>query len=137
MSGPDIEDYAKLSPENQKVIDKRIAASVKEFEEDSRAINQDELTRADFTGSLRPQPKLLDATLLPYQREGHSWMVDQEIGEHEPPRRGGILADEMGMGKTIQTICCIIDNLPKNQRKNPPQLCPEVGTGEVSEGVYI
>lgn len=33
--------------------------------------------------------------------------------------RGGILADEMGMGKTIQTIATILDNRPKLQHCKP------------------
>ena len=38
--------------------------------------------------------------LLPFQLEGLNWLIKQEDGEFN----GGILADEMGMGKTIQTI---------------------------------
>lgn len=42
-------------------------------------------------------PELL-MTLLPYQKEFLAWAVKQERGDI----KGGILADEMGMGKTIQ-----------------------------------
>lgn len=42
-------------------------------------------------------PDLL-MTLLPYQKEFLAWAVKQERGDI----KGGILADEMGMGKTIQ-----------------------------------
>ena len=45
-----------------------------------------------------PAPCLLNAELLPYQKEGLGWMLNQELSHY----RGGILADEMGMGKTIQ-----------------------------------
>jgi len=45
-------------------------------------------------------PSRLNATLLPFQEEGLGWMLDQEAGDV----KGGILADEMGMGKTIQMI---------------------------------
>ena len=44
-----------------------------------------------------PPPELV-LPLLPYQKEFLGWSVSQEKG----PIKGGILADEMGMGKTIQ-----------------------------------
>ncbi|CDR97304.1 DNA repair protein rhp16, putative [Babesia bigemina] len=51
-----------------------------------------------------PQPPELLVPLLPFQRDGVTWMYHQEKG----PVKGGILADEMGMGKTIQTIALLI-----------------------------
>ena len=44
-------------------------------------------------------------------------MCHQEVKETEI--RGGILADEMGMGKTIQTIATILDHRPKLQHSKP------------------
>ncbi|KAH9950151.1 SNF2 family N-terminal domain-containing protein [Amylocystis lapponica] len=55
---------------------------------------------------LAEQPAGLKATLLPFQRESLSWMRDQEKGIW----RGGILADEMGMGKTIQMISLLVSD---------------------------
>ena len=52
---------------------------------------------------LKP-PTQLTVTLLPYQIEGFSWMVFKEASMD----RGGILGDEMGMGKTLQTLCAIV-----------------------------
>jgi len=52
-------------------------------------------------------PAGLKADLYPYQKEGLGWMVGQE---NNPDARGGILADEMGMGKTIQAISCMLKN---------------------------
>lgn len=46
------------------------------------------------------QPAGLTQKLLPFQLEGLNWMVEQERG----PWGGGMLADEMGMGKTIQVL---------------------------------
>lgn len=43
-------------------------------------------------------PKQLLLPLLPYQKGFLGWAVNQEKGDI----KGGILADEMGMGKTIQ-----------------------------------
>ncbi|CAO3665234.1 unnamed protein product [Umbelopsis ramanniana] len=52
------------------------------------------------------QPKDLVLPLLPFQKEGVGWMRDQE---KSPDFKGGILADEMGMGKTIQTIAMLLE----------------------------
>eukprot|EP00917_Polyrhabdina_sp_WS-2016_P029730 GHVP01063374.1.p1 GENE.GHVP01063374.1~~GHVP01063374.1.p1 ORF type:complete len:722 (-),score=154.40 GHVP01063374.1:1743-3908(-) len=54
--------------------------------------------------SVEPPAELSDH-LLPFQKEGLSWMTAQEANEDI---KGGILADEMGMGKTIQTIALIL-----------------------------
>lgn len=50
------------------------------------------------------QPDGLALQLLPFQLEGVAWLRAQEAG----PFKGGILADEMGMGKTIQTISLLL-----------------------------
>ncbi|THH13328.1 hypothetical protein EW146_g6873 [Bondarzewia mesenterica] len=50
------------------------------------------------------QPAGLKVTLLPFQQESLYWMRKQEFG----PYSGGMLADEMGMGKTIQIISLLV-----------------------------
>jgi hypothetical protein len=50
------------------------------------------------------QPTDLNLKLLPYQLEGVGWMLQQEQTEY----KGGVLADEMGMGKTIQMIALLL-----------------------------
>jgi DNA repair protein RAD16 len=52
-----------------------------------------------------PQPEGLSLRLLPFQLEGLDWLLKQEQQERFG---GGILADEMGMGKTIQTIALLL-----------------------------
>ena len=49
-------------------------------------------------------PRTLTRPLLGFQREGLRWMVENERSD----RRGGILADEMGMGKTIQCVSLLL-----------------------------
>lgn len=53
---------------------------------------------------MEPGPELL-MPLLPYQKEFLAWAVKQE----QSPVRGGVLADEMGMGKTIQVRLGLLD----------------------------
>eukprot|EP01018_Ginkgo_biloba_P009937 Gb_29852 [translate_table: standard] len=50
-----------------------------------------------------PPPELL-MPLLPFQKEWLAWSLKQEDSES----KGGILADEMGMGKTIQAISLVL-----------------------------
>lgn len=66
-------------------------------------------------------------TLLSHQRSGVQWMIDQERGRF----RGGILADEPGMGKTIMTIgLCLGNRVPRTLIIAPksvvPQWCSEI-----------
>ncbi|XP_022943925.1 DNA repair protein RAD16 [Cucurbita moschata] len=49
-------------------------------------------------------PSALTMPLLRYQKEWLAWALKQE----DSPVRGGILADEMGMGKTIQAIALVL-----------------------------
>ena len=58
-------------------------------------------------------PAALVTQLLPFQQEGLAWMCAQE--GPDSPVAGGVLADEMGMGKTIQAIALML------QRSNDTQ----------------
>ena len=51
-----------------------------------------------------PTPAAMVTRLLPFQEEGLAWMQAREAST----TRGGVLADEMGMGKTIQTIALLM-----------------------------
>lgn len=48
-------------------------------------------------------PKQIVVPMLPFQQEGLAWMCQQE-----KTGTGGVLADEMGMGKTIQAISLLL-----------------------------
>lgn len=57
------------------------------------------------------QPALLKVSLLKYQRQGLAWMADKE--DDRRAAKGGILADAMGLGKTIQMLSLILHNAAK------------------------
>jgi DNA repair protein RAD16 len=59
-----------------------------------------------------PQPKDISRSLKPFQLEGLNWMTRKE----ETRFKGGLLGDEMGMGKTIQAVSLIMSDYPA---KNP------------------
>lgn len=61
-----------------------------------------------------PQPEGMTIELLPFQKEGLHWLIEQEKTKYN----GGILADEMGMGKTIQTIALFMSD-DKEKRATP------------------
>ncbi|KAM5451231.1 DNA repair protein rad16 [Microsporum audouinii] len=54
------------------------------------------------------QPEGINRKLKPFQLEGLSWMLAQEQSEW----KGGLLGDEMGMGKTIQAVSLLMSDYP-------------------------
>ncbi len=67
----------------------------------------------------REPPSELLMPLLPFQKEWLAWSLKQERSE----MCGGILADEMGMGKTIQAISLIVTS--RFDQKTAPSLSAE------------
>jgi DNA repair protein RAD16 len=57
------------------------------------------------------QPESITRRLKPFQLEGLSWMIRQEKTHY----KGGLLGDEMGMGKTIQAVSLIMSDYPAKQ----------------------
>ena len=55
-----------------------------------------------------PQPTSINRKLKSFQLEGLDWMVKQEKTQY----KGGLLGDEMGMGKTIQAVSLIMSDYP-------------------------
>lgn len=102
-----IEGYEYLTEEQQALVKKRVAESREEEDEDSKPIDPSELVRKEWTTQREP-PETLVLPILPYQKEGLGWMYRQEQVDYH----GGILADEMGMGKTIQAIAVMLANRP-------------------------
>lgn len=57
------------------------------------------------------QPDSITRKLKPFQLEGLNWMVKQEQTHY----KGGLLGDEMGMGKTIQAVSLIMSDYPQKE----------------------
>jgi DNA repair protein RAD16 len=112
-----IDGYKVLSAENKKLVSNRFLKTVNEIDEEFVQINPDELVRQTWNESMEPHEDLL-MPLLPYQKEGLAWMIHQE----NSTVRGGILADEMGMGKTIQAISVMLTNRPDPKSKEAQQI---------------
>ncbi|OQE34598.1 hypothetical protein PENCOP_c017G01089 [Penicillium coprophilum] len=55
------------------------------------------------------QPASITRKLKPFQLEGLNWMIAQEKTQY----KGGLLGDEMGMGKTIQAVSLIMSDFPQ------------------------
>ncbi|KAI3322662.1 hypothetical protein HD806DRAFT_110427 [Xylariaceae sp. AK1471] len=56
------------------------------------------------------EPTALKKQLMPHQRVGLTWLINQELSPH----KGGILADDMGLGKTIQALALILARPPED-----------------------
>ena len=54
------------------------------------------------------QPDTITRKLKSFQLEGLDWMMKQEKSQW----KGGLLGDEMGMGKTIQAVSLIMSDYP-------------------------
>ena len=54
------------------------------------------------------QPGTITRRLKSFQLEGLDWMTKQEQSQW----KGGLLGDEMGMGKTIQAVSLIMSDYP-------------------------
>jgi hypothetical protein len=122
--------WRRLKHDDRALLQKQLEESKLRIDEENQELDADELVQTAFQGKLRPSPPGLAATLLPFQREGVSWMYDQERSEVA----GGILADEMGMGKTLQTITTILDNRPKLQHAKPGMKHPP-STNDVEDRI--
>lgn len=86
----ELDGYTELDPEDKAIVRKRVKDSLNEIDEDDIPVDPNELIRTGWTEAVDAPPDLV-LPLLPYQREGLGWMVNQENnGVH-----GGILADEM------------------------------------------
>lgn len=108
-----IEGFNTMKESDQAEILKRWEESKNEVDDDMTDINPDDIVRSAWNFPAEPSSDLL-MPLLPYQKEGLGWMLSQEgikVKEADEaghvPRQitfGGILADEMGMGKVNKIL---------------------------------
>lgn len=91
------------TPEKELII-KELTST--EIPEHLKPLDPDDLVKREKLEEVAPPHELL-RPLLSYQKEGLGWMINQEINT---PYKGGILADEMGMGKTIQVISLMLSH---------------------------
>jgi hypothetical protein len=93
----DIGGWRRLKAGDREQLKNQVEESARLIEQENEELDADELVQTAFEGETRPPPMGLVASLLPFQQEGVSWMYNQEVNGETV--KGGILADEMGMGK--------------------------------------
>ena len=59
-----------------------------------------------------PPPGVLRANLYSYQKQALTWMLLREESQNV---QGGVLADEQGLGKTVQMLALIVSNPPSRE----------------------
>ncbi|KAJ6172257.1 DNA repair protein RAD16 [Penicillium chermesinum] len=93
---------------------KRMAADRKKLESKHPVVSRmwDDLkAKPTINPKQAAQPQSITRRLKPFQLEGLQWMRDQEQTEY----KGGLLGDEMGMGKTIQAVSLIMSDYPQKE----------------------
>ncbi|KAI1491548.1 P-loop containing nucleoside triphosphate hydrolase protein [Biscogniauxia mediterranea] len=91
-------------PEN--VSKRTVASDKKKLIEASRSFGYGNCVAQDGKWLIKGMKTSLHA----HQVIASSWMLGREFSHDEP--YGGILADEMGMGKTLEMLGCIVSNRP-------------------------
>jgi DNA repair protein RAD16 len=118
-SGP-LLPWQEWEAANDKWLEERRAAGGDGEDPESGTV-----TAAEPVPAADPAPEVL-LPLLRFQKEWLAWALTQEASAS----RGGILADEMGMGKTIQAISLVLTARhlrPPDQRASSSSSLPSLG----------
>ncbi|KAJ3041272.1 hypothetical protein HDV00_009665 [Rhizophlyctis rosea] len=96
--------------------------STKESEQELKNLLQNVQLHEDVTPPERRLPTPADMTvqLLEHQKLGLEWMLKMERGNN----KGGILADDMGMGKTVQSIATMVSNRADSKNRSTLIVAP-------------
>jgi hypothetical protein len=119
----DVGGWRRLAKKDREAVSERVEESKILIEKENQELQPDELVQVEFQGEIRGSPKGLAANLLPFQVEGTSWMVHQEV--HVPEIRGGILADEM-VSRVI-SLWGFFSSPPTLSSNSPLLFCREWG----------
>ena len=94
-------NYCELPEKEKQMICDELQPRLEDVEEDEPVKTTEE-------SRIKPiiKSNLTNISMLRFQEEGLYWMKNRE---DDPNLNGGILADEMGMGKTIQIISLIVE----------------------------
>jgi SNF2 family DNA or RNA helicase len=100
--------FHELTSKNPDADKRQIRGDLVELDRARKA-----LTRRYKVAGEKYQITGMKTSLFPYQFAAAGWMVGREKSIEEP--HGGILADAMGLGKTVETLACIAGNPPSEE----------------------
>jgi hypothetical protein len=92
-------------PENE-FATSNVKSDKKKLKEASRSFGHSQCRAQDGKWLI----KGMKSTLYHHQLLGAQWMIQRELSLQPP--HGGMLADSMGLGKTVQTLACMVGNPP-------------------------
>lgn len=118
--GSYISGFDGLTKKERKMVLKEIKSTKKSEMLTPIAADDPKFWKSTEPRKKREAPPTFVGKLLPFQEEGLNWMMEREDSKHG----GGILADEMGMGKTIQTICLLLATLNRKPKLPTLIVCP-------------
>ncbi|KAI9883645.1 MAG: hypothetical protein M1823_004592 [Watsoniomyces obsoletus] len=117
---------ASKSRNKEKVLSDFIASMPKDVNKRKAGADKKEVRQASKNfgfGKVKPDGhgrwifEGLRSTLYNHQLLGADFMVERECGIHEP--YGGLLADSMGLGKTIEVLATMVGNPPDLSKGMP------------------